>query len=79
MRSVQKLADFLNKYPLHKALIEGYTDSIGSNSHNQELSDRRANAVKAALVGAGISGERIATRGYGEEFPVASNDTADSG
>jgi outer membrane protein OmpA-like peptidoglycan-associated protein len=78
MRNVQKLADFLKQYPQHKVLVEGYTDSTGSNSLNQELSDRRANAVRMALIDMGISSDRVTTRGYGEAFPVAGNDTAAS-
>jgi outer membrane protein OmpA-like peptidoglycan-associated protein len=78
MRNMQKLADFLNKYPQHKVLIEGYTDSVGSDSLNQKLSERRAMSVKSALIGMGISGDRISTQGYGEAFPVAGNDTASS-
>lgn len=75
--NVQKLADFLKEYPQHKVLIEGYTDSTGSDSLNQGLSERRAEAVRRALVdGAGISSNRVSTRGYGKEYPVASNDTA---
>ena len=76
MRGVQKLADILKQYPQHNVLIEGFTDSTGSNSHNQGLSDRRANAVRTALLDTGISADRIASRGYGPTFPVASNDTA---
>jgi len=76
MRGVQKLADILKQYPQHNVLIEGFTDSTGSNSHNQELSDRRANAVRTALLDTGIGADRIASRGYGPTFPVASNDTA---
>jgi outer membrane protein OmpA-like peptidoglycan-associated protein len=79
MRNVQKLADFLKEYPQHKVLIEGYTDSTGSDNFNQKLSERRADTVRTALVEvAGISGDRVSTRGYGKEFPVASNDTATS-
>ena len=78
MRNMQKLADFLNQYPQHKVLIEGYTDSIGSDSLNQKLSERRAVSVKTALIGMGISSGRITTQGYGEAFPVAGNDTASS-
>ena len=77
MHNVQKLADFLKEYPKHKVLIEGYTDSTGSAEHNQKLSERRANSVQAALVDQmGISQDRITTRGYGEEFPVAGNNSA---
>jgi outer membrane protein OmpA-like peptidoglycan-associated protein len=78
LRNVQKLADFLKEYPQHKALIEGYTDSTGSSEHNQKLSEQRATSVKTALVDAGIGMERVTTRGYGEEFPVAGNDTSTS-
>ncbi len=75
MHNVQKLADFLKQYPKNKVLIEGYTDSTGSADHNQTLSEQRANAVRSALTDMGISNDRISTRGYGEEYPVASNDT----
>jgi len=76
MRSVQKLADFLTQYPKQKVLIEGYTDSAGSNARNQKLSEQRANAVRTALLDKGIDSERVSTHGYGEEFPVSGNDTA---
>ena len=75
-RNVQKLADFLKQYPQHKVLVEGYTDNTGSNALNQELSERRANAVRTALIDMGISSERVSMRGYGEAYPVAGNDTA---
>lgn len=75
MRNVQKLAEFLDQYPQYKALVEGHTDSIGSEALNQELSERRANAVKSALIDMGISPGRVTTRGYGEAYPVASNNT----
>jgi outer membrane protein OmpA-like peptidoglycan-associated protein len=75
-RSLQKLAGFLKQYPQRKARVEGYTDSTGGADYNQELSDRRANAVRTSLVDMGISNDRITTRGYGKESPVASNDTA---
>ncbi|MDO8349964.1 MAG: OmpA family protein [Gallionella sp.] len=75
MHNVQKLADFLNQYPKHNVLVEGHTDSTGSDSYNLELSDRRANAVRTALIDKGVNGNRVATRGYGEAYPVAGNDT----
>ncbi|MGZ8227855.1 MAG: OmpA family protein [Methylococcaceae bacterium] len=78
MRNVQKLAGFLTQYPQQKVLVEGYTDSTGNDSYNQDLSDRRAYAVRAALMDAGISSDRVATHGYGEAYPVAGNDTAAS-
>lgn len=78
IRRLQQLADFLKQYPQHKVLVEGYTDSTGSNDLNQELSDHRANAVQTVLLDMGIRSDRVAMRGYGEAFPVASNDTAAS-
>jgi outer membrane protein OmpA-like peptidoglycan-associated protein len=56
--------------------IEGYTDSTGSADYNLGLSDRRANAVRSSLLDMGINSDRITTRGYGQESPVAGNDTA---
>jgi outer membrane protein OmpA-like peptidoglycan-associated protein len=76
MRNVQKLADFLKQYPKYKVLIEGYTDSTGSDSLNQELSDRRANSVRTALIDMGIDSDRVTARGYGKAFPVTTNNTA---
>ena len=76
MRNVQKLADFFKQYPQRKVMIEGFTDSTGSKSRNQELSDKRADSVRTALLGMGISTDRITSRGYGDSYPVAANDTA---
>jgi outer membrane protein OmpA-like peptidoglycan-associated protein len=76
IRNVQKLADVLKQYPERNVLIEGFTDSTGDHGHNQLLSDRRADAVRTALRDMGISNSRITGRGYGETFPVATNDTA---
>ncbi|HXN15262.1 MAG TPA: OmpA family protein [Usitatibacter sp.] len=76
VRSVQKLADFFKQYPQRKVMIEGFTDSTGTNSRNLELSDRRAGSVRTALLGMGVGTERITTRGYGESYPVAGNETA---
>ncbi|WP_367849417.1 OmpA family protein [Rhodoferax sp. WC2427] len=78
LRTAQKLADVLQQNPLRKVLVEGFTDSTGGSAHNQELSDRRAAAVRTALASMGIASDRIATRGYGEAYPVAGNDTAQS-
>ena len=76
MRNVQKLADFLKQYPQQRVLIEGYTDSTGSDSLNQSLSERRADAVRTALLRQGVSRDQVETRGYGAAYPVTDNDTA---
>jgi outer membrane protein OmpA-like peptidoglycan-associated protein len=74
VRDVEKLAGILAQFPQRKALIEGFTDSTGSASHNQDLAGRRAESVRSALVNRGVGRERISLQAYGEEFPVASND-----
>ncbi|MFZ6674750.1 OmpA family protein [Undibacterium sp. Xuan67W] len=76
MRTAKKLADVLQQNPQRTVLVEGYTDSTGTAAHNQQLSERRATAVRNALQEMGIAGDRVALRGYGEAFPVASNATA---
>jgi outer membrane protein OmpA-like peptidoglycan-associated protein len=73
VRNVQKLADFLIQYPVYKVSVEGHTDSEGSDEHNQQLSERRAAAVQTTLMQMSIGNERISMHGYGEGFPVASN------
>ena len=74
---LDKLAGFLKQFPEKKLLIEGYTDSVGSHQLNQELSQRRAEAVKMGLVQRGVDPARMTIGGYGESFPVASNQTPD--
>jgi len=76
LRNIDKLVAVLQANPLRNAMVEGYTDSTGSQGHNLALSDRRAASVRTALLEAGISGSRVNTRGYGESFPVAGNDDA---
>lgn len=78
LRTVRKLADVLVGNPQRTVLVEGYTDSTGSPAHNMALSQRRAEAVRNALMETGVARERIATAGYGEAFPVAGNDNAGS-
>ena len=73
--SITTLANYLIKNPDRKVIVEGYTDSEGSAAYNQGLSERRANAVKNALVRAGVDPSRIVAQGYGKEYPVASNAT----
>jgi outer membrane protein OmpA-like peptidoglycan-associated protein len=76
-RNVDKLADFLRKHPNRSVLIEGHTDSVGSDEYNLDLSGKRADAVKNALVAKGVGEERITPKGYGKKYPVASNNTSD--
>ena len=76
MSTLRKLADVMTQNPERTVLVEGFTDSTGSSSYNQDLSQRRANAVASALGSMGVQRERIAMKAYGEAFPVAANDTA---
>jgi outer membrane protein OmpA-like peptidoglycan-associated protein len=78
MRTAQKMADVLMQEPQSVVLIEGFTDSTGTSSHNLDLSQRRAESVRNALIGLGVKSDKIATRGYGEAYPVASNTDAGS-
>jgi outer membrane protein OmpA-like peptidoglycan-associated protein len=76
MRTVDQVATFLSKNPARRVLIEGHTDSQGSESFNRDLSQRRADAVRDALGDRRISADRVETHGLGEGYPVASNTTA---
>jgi len=74
---VRNAAIFLNKYPNRYVEVNGFTDSMGTDEYNLWLSDRRANAVKDALVRYGVNPGRITARGYGNANPVASDATAE--
>lgn len=75
-RTVQKVAEFLNQYPERKILIEGFTDSRGNDDYNQKLSEERAQAVRELLVTSGVDAQRVEVQGYGEQYPLASNDNS---
>lgn len=75
MLIMDKLAEFLKSHPDRAVLIEGHTDSIGDETYNLELSQRRAEAVSVALRVRGIDADRITSRGLGEAYPIAGNDT----
>jgi outer membrane protein OmpA-like peptidoglycan-associated protein len=75
-RNLSKLAAFLNENKDRNVMIEGHTDNVGTDGFNIGLSQRRADSVKAYLVGDGIAPSRIVTSGKGEASPVAGNDTA---
>lgn len=74
-RSIDRIAEFLDEYSERQVLVEGFTDSTGAREYNLSLSERRANAVRAALIEQGVDESRIRTRGFGPDYPVASNDT----
>ncbi len=73
--ALRKLADFLQKYPTRRILIEGHTDSVGSAQANDALALRRAQAVAGALQRMGVPADRVTTVGYGKDYPIADNTT----
>ncbi|MCO6147433.1 OmpA family protein [Flavobacterium sp. NRK1] len=73
---LQNMNAIFKEYPNSRFIIEGHTDSDGSNALNQTLSENRAAAVKAYLVENGISADRLMSKGFGETMPIASNKTA---
>jgi outer membrane protein OmpA-like peptidoglycan-associated protein len=73
---IAKAEAFIKKYPDAKISLVGYTDSVGGDAYNQGLSERRAEAVKAALVKRGVDASRISTSGRGKADPVGDNATA---
>ena len=74
---LEEIADVMQRSQgIKKVEIQGHTDNTGSREHNQQLSDARAQAVKAWLVGAGINPARLTSKGFGQDRPLAPNVTA---
>jgi outer membrane protein OmpA-like peptidoglycan-associated protein len=67
----------LNEYPLAKFVVEGHTDSTGSKALNQRLSEERAASVKDYLISNGVAKDRLTSVGYGQDKPIAPNNTND--
>lgn len=74
--TIERLATVLKEDPQRKVMIEGHTDSVGSDEYNQDLSERRAASVQAALFERGVEASQISTVGKGKSTPVASNASA---
>jgi len=72
---LQSILATLQDYPNEKFVVEGHTDSSGSQAVNQRLSEARAKSVKNYLTAKGIDGNRLSAIGYGETKPVADNST----
>jgi outer membrane protein OmpA-like peptidoglycan-associated protein len=75
--NLQRVVEFVQRFPGKSVLIEGHTDSQGSANANQVLSQRRADAVRTALVEDGIEVARLSVSGVGEDRPVADNATGE--
>ncbi|MCK9504005.1 MAG: OmpA family protein [Porticoccaceae bacterium] len=74
-QTLGSVAQVLKEYNKTNIRIAGHTDATGSDSYNQALSERRADSVGRYLIAQGISSGRVWASGYGERYPVASNDT----
>jgi outer membrane protein OmpA-like peptidoglycan-associated protein len=74
-RALDRLAQYLKDSSGTHVIIEGHTDSVGSDDYNLGLSQRRAQTVAEALTTRGVSADRVQTKGLGKSYPVASNDT----
>ncbi|MFA0413558.1 OmpA family protein [Vibrio renipiscarius] len=74
-RTLAGVATILVEYPNTSLVVNGYTDSTGNDQMNQTLSERRAESVRSYLVQQGVAPGRAIARGYGERFPLCSNDT----
>lgn len=70
---IDRVSNVLNNYPQTTIRVEGHTDSTGPEDYNQRLSEKRAEAVKSALIQRGMDPIRIQTVGYGESQPISSN------
>ena len=75
-QSLSRLVTFLKEYPDRQVLVEGHTDSTGTEEYNLGLSQRRAESVVQFLTLNGIAPDRAIARGYGKAYPVAGNETA---
>ena len=75
--TLDKVAVVLKDFPKTAVVVEGFTDSTGSEEHNQELSQRRAAAVMGDFVNSGVDASRLTAIGYGENHPVGDNGTVE--
>lgn len=74
-QALEDLSGVLEEYSKTAVIVQGHTDSTGSEEHNDDLSERRAESVRRYLVSLGVDPDRLATMGFGETAPVASNDS----
>jgi len=73
--SLDQAASVFNEYPKTAIIAQGHTDATGKETYNQGLSERRAESVMRHLIGRGVDADRITAVGYGEGYPLVSNDT----
>ncbi len=73
--NLDKMAETMKEYDKTEIIVMGHTDATGSDEHNQKLSENRAASVSRFLQQNGITAKRVTTKGFGEQKPVASNNT----
>jgi peptidoglycan-associated lipoprotein len=77
-QTLQRQAEWLNRYPNVGVRIEGHCDDRGTREYNLALGERRANAVKNVLIAEGVSPSRISTISYGKERPIVPGDNEEA-
>lgn len=75
--NLKKFAEIVTKYEDTNILVEGHTDSSGSDAHNQKLSEQRSQSVAMLLTALDVDKSRLTIKGYGESQPIASNETTE--
>lgn len=75
--TLNELATNFSRYPDNQIIVEGHTDSSGSDAHNQKLSEQRASNVADYLIDRGVTARNVVVYGYGESRPKSSNDSAE--
>jgi len=75
MPKIQEVADFMKQNPGYRVVLEGHTDSKGSDAYNMKLSAQRAKAVEKIIENLGVPAAKVTTEAYGESKPIATNDT----
>lgn len=73
VQELAQVAAFVRDHPDRNVVIEGHTDSLGTDAYNVDLSQRRAQAVRSFLIAQGVAPSRLIAQGFGESYPIASN------
>jgi len=75
---LDELAEVMIEHPeILKVEVEGHADAVGTAAYNKQLTQKRADAIRKALIERGVSADRLTAKGYGKDAPVADNDTAE--
>ena len=75
MGVINEIVRLMQQYPEIKFSVEGHTDGDGDGQFNKNLSEQRAGTVMSTLIELGISGDRLVSKGFGEDVPIADNNS----